>query len=123
MPRTLTHMFPGGSQAYVEPTDDMMVRRVAAVLARNIEEIDDPTVIEEITSCFEEPATIETAETAIGLYCEAVPHEGFTLSISHGATTHRGDEPPSLADSLAAIRRHLQESEEDAPVGDGDGGP
>jgi hypothetical protein len=105
-------MFQGGSQAYAEPTDDMMVRRVAEILARNIEEIDDPTVIEEIASCFDHAATIETAETAIGLYCKAVPHEGFTLSISHGATTHGGDEPPPLAESVAAMRRFLQTIQE-----------
>jgi hypothetical protein len=101
-------MFPCGSRAYTEPTDDMMVRRIAEVLARNIGETEDPTVIEEIAACFEEPSSVEMAKVAIGLYAEAVPLEGFTLSICHGVATHGGDEPPPLAESVSAMRRFLQ---------------
>jgi hypothetical protein len=42
------------------------------------------------------------------LYAEAVPVEGFTSSIAHETTTHGGDEPPPLAESVSAMRRFLQ---------------
>lgn len=108
MARVLIHDFQGGNRSYVEDTDDAMVRRIAEVLARNIDEIEDPEVVEEILACVEEPASIETAETAIRLYCEGVPEEGLTLSVAHGTAVKVQSPAPPLAESVAGMRRHLE---------------
>jgi len=108
MARVLTHHFRGGDRSYVEGKDEAMVRRIAEVLARNLDEVDDPEVVEQIIDSFDHASTIETAEAAIALYCEAVPHEGFSLTLAYRTTVRIEDEAPPLAESVAAMRRHLQ---------------
>ena len=109
MARVLIHFFPNGDQPYIEETDEAMVRRIAEILCRNLAEIDAAEVVEEIIECFQDPATIETAEVAIGLYCEVVPLEGFTLSIPHGVTVLNVNEPPPLTESVAEMRKYVEE--------------